>query len=264
MAGTPAPHRDGRENMVCSQCHQMLNPNVPAALQFAQPPVGLGINVAATSINGGAIVGPRVMGATVLPIDELLSERLNQPVGKGVFISAVIPGSPMDKSGIHAGDVLLKLNGRRLRSPRQLIRRMGEIPNGVSVRFGILRGGQRSDVNVQLLAMSMPGPAAARQAQKTPRVPNEFTWRGIDMEITPVPAANANMVGPRGARVDEVAGGSLASKAGVLNNDVILMIDAFTVDTAARLDKTLRAIGQTQPVWLKISRGGREVFVKLG
>jgi len=260
MVGMQAPHRDGRENMACSQCHQMINQNGPAnvvAMQYAQPPVGLGINVAVPN-SIGTVAGPRVLGATILPIDPTLAASLAQPEGKGVFVTEVMPGSPMDKAGVQAGDVLLKLDGRRLRSPRQLIRRMGEIINGDDARFSVLRDGRRSQVTVRVLAMSMPGAAPSKQAPPPPPPPTEFAWRG--MEIKPLPAATT----PRGGLVEEVAGASPAANAGIQNNDIILMIDSFTVESAKKLDAAIRTVGKNQPVWLKVNRGGRDLYLKLG
>ncbi len=257
-AGAPPPHRDGREAMACAQCHQIQNANAAVAFQYAGPPPGLGMNVAITDARF-ASDGPRVLGATVLPIDQLLSERLGQPAGKGVFVSAVVPGSPMDESGVRAGDVLLKLEGRRLRSPRQLVRRMGEFVNGDKVRLGVLHDGRRRNLKVEVLAMSLPGMTAAPQPQAAPK---ELNWRG--MEMMTIAPANPNAAGASGALVEEVTPGSRASAAGIRNNDVILMIDMAPVDTAARLNRAVLAAGQAQPVWLKIRRGGRDLFVRLG
>lgn len=49
LAGTPAPHRDGRENMACGTCHRILIPDnardlrLPLATSRAAPPIVAGV-----------------------------------------------------------------------------------------------------------------------------------------------------------------------------------------------------------------------------
>ena len=54
-------------------------------------------------------------------------------------IKAVTPGSPAAKVGIQPGDVILRINGRNIRTPRSLARR---------IRYGRFRVGQ--EIRIQL------------------------------------------------------------------------------------------------------------------
>jgi serine protease Do len=69
-------------------------------------------------------------------------------VTEGVRVENVDPDSPASKAGLQAGDIVVELDGERVRSARQFSRLIQETANGRSVALGILRDGKRQVVNV--------------------------------------------------------------------------------------------------------------------
>jgi S1-C subfamily serine protease len=73
----------------------------------------------------------------------------------GVEITGVSPGGPAEKAGLVAGDVILSVDGQRLkqageRGPaRQLVGFMRSVEPGHVVKLEVLRGGQRRTVEVK-------------------------------------------------------------------------------------------------------------------
>ena len=66
----------------------------------------------------------------------------------GVRIGDVDQEGPASKAGLRSGDVVVEVDGERVRSARQFSRLIQESPQGKSVRLGVLREGKRQTFDV--------------------------------------------------------------------------------------------------------------------
>jgi S1-C subfamily serine protease len=267
VAGTPSPHTDGRETLQCTTCHQVVARPAGRAVAnamadqygFAEPPASLATNVAAA--RGAPEAGYAVMGAGIRAIDPALAERLDHPAGKGVFIEAVVPGSPAAEAGLRPGDIILKVDGRRVRIPRQVAAKLTEAGNGETARLGVLRDGRRRNLTLTVAVLA-PGGGTAQRPNARP-VPREFDWLGMEIEnfIRVLPAAAPGWEGIMGAEISEISRGSPAARAGLRAGDVIAEVNSRPVGTPALLDSAIRgAKGQTDNL-LQVIRNDRDFFV---
>ncbi|CAA7624021.1 magnetosome formation protease MamE [Magnetospirillum sp. SS-4] len=152
-AGGPSPHTDGRQSMACDNCHQVMGVTAGSvafgrpgggAYRFAQPSGSLALNVQGTRGGSGAeggMAGPVLQGAALAPLSEQMSLQIGLPVGRGVLVSGVSPNTAAASAGLQPGDILLKVDGRPVALPHDVVGIMGEITSGGSVRLGVLRGG---------------------------------------------------------------------------------------------------------------------------
>ena len=86
------------------------------------------------------------MAATKLELDE---------GGYGVQISMVSPNSPAQKAGLQPNDVIFELNGEGwdgVDAADSFAGRVGKMVPGTKVKLGLLRGGERMDVELRLAA----------------------------------------------------------------------------------------------------------------
>jgi serine protease Do len=76
------------------------------------------------------------------------------PDGEGVLVREVNPGSPAEKAGLKAGDVITKIDGERIRSIGDLHEKLAAKREDKAVKLGIVRN--RSEMN---LTVELPAPA---------------------------------------------------------------------------------------------------------
>ena len=300
--GSVSPHTDGRQNMTCANCHQMLGAVGAApiaapgagAYRFAQPPGSLAINIQGPrGGQPGANAATRhatLLGAALTPMSERLGLQTGLPAGRGVFVTGVTPNTPAATAGLRPGDVLLKVDGRPVRMPEEVTAIMAEMPNGRSVRIGVLRDG---DVRNMTLVAGPSGLAAALQAPAPtptmggppsmagtapmgpggpavmPRVPTEFNWLGMEIETFQAPQMAAGMpaapvAGIKGAQVAEVLAGSRAAIGGLQVNDLIIEVNGRPVAGPGRLDAAIKAATAAgQQILMKVNRTGQEFWIVL-
>ena len=99
---------------------------------------------------------PRVMmldgrGAQLgVMVDDLSADELKTlgSAASGVRIEEVDQDSPAAKAGLREGDIVIDVDGDRVRSARQFSRLIQETPAGRSVALGIVRDGQRQSISV--------------------------------------------------------------------------------------------------------------------
>ncbi|MDQ6991943.1 MAG: magnetochrome domain-containing protein [Mariprofundus sp.] len=266
-ATPPGSHNDGRNQMNCASCHQIR----PAG--GGQP---LATQMQAVGAGGNSKRVHALPGADVQIIDELIARRLNQPIGKGVFVTNVHPGSPAEQAGLVAGDILLKLDGRRIRSPESLARWVAKRSPGDQLELTVLHAGHKERVTLvidnndwravwrqqnQPVAARQPmsqQPAAAQPVVPKRKVPTEFTWFGIEIESFS-PAKDV----VRGAIVGDVTGGAAAAKAGIKSGDIIVEVNGLPIQNAAALDRAIRGASKNKDNMLRMMRRGREFYVFL-
>ena len=73
----------------------------------------------------------------------------------GVTFPGVTPGSPADKAGLRAGDILVRFGGREIRNIYDYTYALAERAPGERVSLAVRRGGQ--EVTLEVVLGSRPG-----------------------------------------------------------------------------------------------------------
>ena len=222
----------------------------PGAYGFAQPPGGLGINVQGgrgRSMSGsGGSSHHTLLGAMMAPMSPQQGLPTGQPVGRGVLLSGVIPNSPAAAAGLLPGDILVRVDGRPVAAPRDVVAIMAEMSSGRSVRLGVLRNGDVRNMNL------MVGPGAVSS--------QAFNWLGLQIETFPQSQASGDMAG---TSIAGVLAGSRAASAGLLPRDLIVEVNNRPVPNPALLEPALRAAAPGQQILLQVDRNGQKLQIML-
>jgi serine protease Do len=94
------------------------------------------------------------LGIDAEDLNGQLGTFFGAPDGEGVLVREVNPGSPAEKAGVKAGDVITKINDERVRSIGDLHAKLAAKRDDKTVKLGVLRN--RSEIN---LTVELPAPA---------------------------------------------------------------------------------------------------------
>jgi S1-C subfamily serine protease len=99
--------------------------------------------------------GPR-LGIDAEDLSGQLGTFFGAPEGEGILVREVNSGSPAEKAGVKAGDVITSLNGERIRTVGELREKLSakRDEKDHTVKLGVLRN--KSEVS---LTVELPAPA---------------------------------------------------------------------------------------------------------
>ena len=92
---------------------------------------------------GGVVRGGSYLGVMLADVGDGDAAGLNRGETSGARITQVTPGSPADKAGLRANDVVVSVDGTRIESSRDLSRLVRRTPVGTTLQLEVLRDGQR-------------------------------------------------------------------------------------------------------------------------
>jgi S1-C subfamily serine protease len=132
----------------------------PGAFAFRMPEIP---DVPSMEWNGNMVFGggqPR-LGIDAEDISGQLGTFFGAPEGEGILVRDVNSGSPAEKGGVKAGDVITSLNGERIRTVGELREKLSAKRDDKerTVKLGVLRNKSEISLTVEL-------PAAAPRAKR--------------------------------------------------------------------------------------------------
>jgi serine protease Do len=216
-----------------------------------------------------------------LNADEAVKAKLQQ--AGGVVVQEVEEGSPAAKAGLKVDDVIVELDGERVRSARSFTRLVQETADGRTVKAIIVRSGARQTLDVTPEASARPFaadivlPDIQREIERGMRaIPRNFSF-DFDPDavfprfpqgrlgITAAPLTEqlaAYFKVKEGVLVSSVAPGSPAEKAGLRAGDVITSVNGRSVDSLRELNDELRDAKPGADVELGITHDGKATTLK--
>jgi len=105
--------------------------------------------------------GAPTLGIQAEDLSGQLGAYFGAPDDAGVLVSSVGAGTPAQKAGLKAGDVIVSVAGVRVKTVAELREQLGEKRDQQSVRLGIIRRGSQMSLSVQLEHAKPRGPYSA-------------------------------------------------------------------------------------------------------
>ncbi len=183
----------------------------------------------------------------------VLMRELGAPYG--IVIERIEPGSPADKAGLKAGDVITNVNGQPVHTGADLVTPIAQTPIGDSVQIRYVRNMQPKDVTLTVADRSKLFPQSAQDDDGEPGQTEEPGQYGLHAEdLTPELAQKLGMGKLIGVVVTEVEPASFAEDAGFLRGDVITEINHVPVSSMSDYRAQVAKLKPGQDVLFKVAR----------
>jgi len=124
----------------------------PGTFAFAMPKVEIP-EMPSIDLGGefGVLAGGRArLGIDAEDLDGQLGAYFGAPDGEGILVRSVNSGSPAEKAGVKAGDVITTINGERIRTVGDLREKLGAKPDEKQAKLGVLRNKNTITLTVDL------------------------------------------------------------------------------------------------------------------
>jgi serine protease Do len=193
------------------------------------------------------------LGVVIQEITPEIAETIG--VKEGILVSQIAPGSPAEKAGLKVGDIIVAVDGEKVREVRDLQFRIMKTPPGTEVTLTIIRGGKEQTIKAKV--GEMPEEVSFGQQQE------QVGELGLSLrDLSP---EEVMRFGVKGVFVEGVAPGSLAQRSGLRRGDIILAVNNEPVESLSQFNEKIEKAKSEQRtrVLLLIRRGGNNLYVVL-
>jgi serine protease Do len=189
------------------------------------------------------------IGVVIQGMDDDLARALGMDHPRGALVGEVEPGSPAERAGIKAGDVIVAVEGQQVPHSSDLPRMVANHAPGTQVKLTYLRDHHEHDAQVTLAPLE----AEKEQAQSSPQGQGDSGRPSSSLGIA---------VGDGGGQVTvERVNPSGPAEGKLRPGDVIEEINQQPVTSANDLSTKLRAAPGDKPVLLRVRHGDQSRYV---
>jgi serine protease Do len=195
------------------------------------------------------------IGVQIDQVTRDVAESIGLGRAQGALVRSVENGSPADKAGIEAGDIITKFNGQAIDRATDLPRLVGNTKPGSRVNLTVFRRGGTRDLPITIAELEQEQ-AKARPTQapddKPKASPGAQAIGLVVAELTAAQKREAKVKG--GVRVEAVSEGA-AQRAGVREGDIIVAVGNTEINSVREFDAVVAKLDKSKPIPVLLRRG---------
>ena len=196
------------------------------------------------------------IGVQIDQVTKEVAESIGLGKPQGALIRGVEEGSPAEKAGIEAGDIIVRFDGKPIDKASDLPRLVGNTKPGSRVSLTVFRRGANKDLSITV-AEVQPEKTVAQKAQEERKSAAAAPLGLVVGELTEAQKRELRVRG--GVRIESVA--DAAARAGVREGDVVLAVANTEVLGVRDFEAILARLDKNRPVSLLIRRGETAQYV---
>ena len=210
------------------------------------------------------------LGVSVRDITPQMAKAYGVEGTNGAMINDVFKGDPADKAGIKRGDVVVEINGEKVKDANAFVQKVRTLaPNSVA-RLQVVRKGKKMNFSVRLAERNSTGDGSVDSSPKEEKAePKTLSSEALkDFGINSVAPVNDTL--RRQYKIDSKGEGMVITdvdknspayyEEGVREGDLIVELNGQEVRTAADVEK---AVGSDESIVLMIEREGSTYFLQV-
>lgn len=201
------------------------------------------------------------IGVYIQDISTELAESFNMLKPEGALVAQVLPNGPAARV-LEPGDVVLAFDGKLVSDASTLPTIVGATPLGKAVNVDVLRKGKREIVQVTIAELPQ---SREIKPEAEPEQPSQAPVAGVlGMQVADVDAATreALKLDAGGVSVEKIIG-EPARKAGIMEGDIITLLDGQSVESQEQLKKIASGLAVGKTIAVLVQRDGAARFLAL-
>ncbi len=193
------------------------------------------------------------IGVQIDQVTKDVAESIGLGKPQGALVRAVEVGSPAEKAGVEAGDIITKFEGKAVEKSTDLPRMVGATKPGTRSALTVFRRGSYKDLTVTIAEIEADKPARkANNKQDKPKASTAGQALGLAVsELTDAQKKELKIKG--GVKVE--AATEAAARAGVREGDVIVAVANVEVANMKEFEQVLTKLDKSKPINILFRRG---------
>ena len=186
----------------------------------------------------------------IYPVDEGIRKSLDIDVKQGAMVQEVESGTPADKAGMKAYDVITEVNGTPVKDHNDLLIKIADIPPGTTIDIKVVRkGGEEKILKAKI---------TERETEEE-QVPTTSSDKDIGFKVRELNSRLASRLGlqtEEGLIVTEITRYSEADRKGIRRGDIIIEVNQNKMKTLGDFEDILKKAKSGDAVMLLMRREG--------
>ena len=196
------------------------------------------------------------IGVQIDQVTKEVAESIGLGKPQGALIRGVEEGSPAEKAGIEAGDIIVRFDGKPIDKATDLPRLVGNTKPGSRVSLTVFRRGANKELSITV-AEVQPEKAVAQKAQEERKSAAAAPLGLVVGELSDAQKRELRVRG--GVRIESVT--DAAARAGLREGDVVLAVANTEVLGVRDFEAILSRLDKSRPVSLLVRRGETAQYV---
>ena len=197
------------------------------------------------------------LGVGIQEVTAELAAKFGIKETDGILVNDVFENEPAARSGLKPGDIIAKVDGRRIETPAGLSRSVAGLSPGTKVELEIIRNGERRTMTVDLgerkedaVVAALPAPAPQ------PEVKLGLSVQDLTSEL----ADKFKIKDQKGVLISKVDPGSIAQEQGLREGDLIKEVNRQLVTTTEEFKSAVAQAKKGESVLLRVVRENRAFY----
>jgi len=193
------------------------------------------------------------IGVQIDQVTKDVAESIGLGKAAGALVRSVESGSPAEKAGVEAGDIITKFDGKVIDKASDLPRLVGNTKPGARSTMTVFRRGGSRDLNVTIAEIE-PEKPVQRTAEKEEKPKGSVAAQAIGLVVSELNDAQKKELKIKGGvKVEGVA--DSAARAGILEGDIIVALGNTEIGTVKEFDAAVGKVDKSKPIPVLLRRG---------
>ena len=193
------------------------------------------------------------IGVQIDQVTKEVAESIGLGKAQGALVRAVEAGSPAEKAGVEAGDIITRFEGKVVEKSIDLSRMVGSTKPGTRSALTVFRRGVSKDLMVTIAELESDK-TAKKPVEKEEKAKPSNAGQALGLVISELPdALKKELKIKGGVKVD--AATDAAARAGLREGDVIIQIANVEVTNVREFEAAVGKLDKNKAVNLLFRRG---------
>jgi serine protease Do len=193
------------------------------------------------------------IGVQIDQVTKDVAESIGLGKAQGALVRSVESGSPADKAGVEAGDIIVRFDGKAIDKASDLPRMVGNTKPGTRSTMTVFRRGGSKDLGITIAEFE-PEKPMRRTAEKEEKPKGSPAAQSVGLTVSELSDAQKKELKLKGGvKVEAAAAG--AARAGIREGDIIIAIGNTEISTVKEFDAVLAKVDKSKAIPVLLRRG---------
>ena len=192
------------------------------------------------------------IGVQIEGVSKEVAESLGLSKSQGALVRGVEAGSPAEKAGIEAGDIIVRYDGKAVEKVADLPRLVGNTKPGTKASITVFRRGAQRDLSITIAEVESESKTVAKSSE--PDNKNTSAAKQLGLVVAPLTAEQAKELKLKGG-VRVVSAVDAAARAGLRADDIILALANTEINSLKDFETVSAKADKTKPINALVRRG---------